>query len=118
MKRVVFLFAAILIFSLTIAYASSDTDGNNGRTDIYSVNTDLNYGPWLSYYDSWVVQYSRSQLAASVKGFPSKTIGNADLYFMPEAHLTAVVYYNAKGFSTMILLLPDTPMSLPDEPVE
>jgi len=42
-----------------------------------------------------------------VKGFPSKTIGNADVYFMEESKTTAFVYYNDKGFSTIILLIPD-----------
>ena len=122
MKRMVFLSIFVgIVFHLMLSYEVWSDDSAiiaDGYTYLYSVNTDLSYGPWLTYYDSWEIQYSRSQLAASINGFPSKTIGDSDIYFMPEAHLTAVVYYNNKGLSTVILLIPDKTVPIPDESSE
>lgn len=124
MKRIFFvLFIVVMTFFLMPGVVSAEDvripePGDDGYTFLYSVNTDLSYGPWQSNDSHWATQYSRSQLAASVKGFPSKTMGNSDIYFMPEAHLTAIVYYNDKGLSTVILLIPDKAVPIPDESSE
>jgi len=110
MKRIIFVLCIICLTDAMlspIATAVSVEPGYDGYTYVYKVYTDPAVGPWIEFSTLFQSQYSRTQLTTMFKGFPSQTVGKSDIYFMPDSHVTAIVYYNNAGFSTTVLLIPD-----------
>lgn len=110
MKRIIFV---LCITGLTLALlpaisaAVSIAPENDGYTYIYNVYSDPATGPYVEFLKVVEGQFSKAQLASAIKGFPSQTVGKSDIYFMPDSHVTAIVYYNDAGNSTMVLLIWD-----------
>lgn len=106
MRRIIFLLCTITLLPVIAAAAGSDP-GYDGYTYLYRVRTDPATGPRIEFHTFVQGQYSRSQLTAMLKSFPSQTVGKSDIYYMPDSHVTAIVYYNKDGNSTMVLLIFD-----------
>jgi hypothetical protein len=110
MRRIISILCVmgLAVAILPTAVAADIKAGYDGYTYMYNVYTDPATGPRIEFSDFFAGQYSRAQLTAAVKGFPSQTIGKTDIFFMPDSHMTAVVYYNDDGNSTIILLVFDS----------
>ncbi|OQX18698.1 MAG: hypothetical protein BWK80_37810 [Desulfobacteraceae bacterium IS3] len=110
MRRIIFVLCitglAVAILP-AIATAAGIDPGYDGYTYIYNVYTDPETAPWIEFSQFVEGQFSKAQLTAMFKGFPSQSVGKSDVYFMPDSHVTAVVYYNKDGFSTVVLLIFD-----------
>jgi len=118
MRRIIFMLCitglAVAILP-AIATADSVEPGNDGYTYVYQVYVDSAAGPRIEFSSIFQGQFSKAQLTTMIKGFPSQTVGKADIYFMPEVNVTAVVYYNSNGFSTTVLLITDALITPPSE---
>jgi hypothetical protein len=116
MRRIIFVLCIIgltLAILPAIATAASGDPGYDGYTYVYKVYTDPATAPWVEFLKVVEGQFSKAQLASAIKGFPSQTVGKSDIYFMPDSHVTAIVYYNDDGNSTMVLLILDTTTKRP-----